>query len=71
MSESNIIQFNNIVSAEIPCEKVLQGAIAANLDAVLVIGWDENGEMYSASSMGDVGELLLLIEKYKKELLDV
>ena len=51
----------------IPVERVLDGA--RDLQEVLVIGWDKDGELYGASSTGEVGELLELIERFKFKLL--
>jgi hypothetical protein len=69
MSESNIILFHGDTTLDIPCERVLQGAQEAKLKTVLVIGWDENDEMYAACSSGDNRETMWLLKKFEKELL--
>lgn len=69
MSEGNVIHFGGVTSLDIPCEKILQGALARKLDTVLVLGWTEAGEMYASCSSGDIPEVLFLLEKFKMELL--
>lgn len=50
---------------------VLQSAIDAGLDKVIVIGYDKDGDEYWASSIADGGECLWIIERFKKALLEV
>lgn len=48
-----IIQFTNDdvnSGTQIPVNGVIDGARDANLQSVLIIGWDENNELYVASS---------------------
>ncbi len=51
----------------VPVDKVLDGA--RDLEEVLVIGWDKDGDIGAGSSTGDVAELLHLIERFKFKLL--
>lgn len=54
---------------ELTPERVLSSAAEAGLSSVLVLGWDKNGELYAAGSAGDDANTLLLVEKFKHELL--
>lgn len=56
-------------SVDIPPADILSGALAANLDSVMVIGWDGGGDLYVASSTGDAAELILLLELAKRATL--
>ena len=71
MSESNVIQFHGNTTLDIPCDRVLQGAQEAKLKTVLVIGWDENDQMYSACSTGDNRETLWLLKRFETGLLKI
>lgn len=56
-----------ITTLDIPADQILESA-AGKLAGVVVIGWDEEGELYFASSYGARGETLWLLEKAKREL---
>ncbi len=53
---------------EIPTADVLDGA--KHLKSVLVIGYDENGDAYYASTHGDDELLVYMIEKFKHRILN-
>lgn len=53
---------------DIPVEKVCDGAKAECIK-VLIIGKRADGSPYFASSTGDAGEILLMIERFKIKLL--
>lgn len=65
----NLVYFDGITRLDMPPEKVLQSALDANLEGVVVVGWQE-GEFYAASSIADGGEVVWLLEKLKQHLLD-
>ena len=70
MAEDNVIPINCGTTLDIPVEKVLNGALKAELDVVILVGSTSEGELYFASSSGDETKVLWLIEKAKKDLLD-
>ena len=65
----NVIQGNFITTLDVPVEKVLGAALKDELEQVVIIGVDSDGEIYLASSKGPESTLWLL-ELGKKELLD-
>lgn len=65
---SNVAKFNGTTLADIPSEQVLAAASSKGLDEVLILGWDKDGQPYFASSTGDIGVALHLIEKFKQEV---
>jgi len=65
----NLVYFDGITRLDMPPEKVLHAALDADMEGVVVIGWQE-GEFYAASSIADGGEVLWLLEKLKQHLLD-
>ena len=67
---SNVIPLGNVTRLDIPAETILEAA-KGNLDSVVLMGYDKDGELYFASSIADGGDALWLIEKLKQQLLDV
>ena len=44
-------------------------AIEAELDTVVLLGWDKDGNEYMASSTGDGGDVMWLLERCKHRML--
>ena len=68
---ATIIPFGGLTQLNIPTDEVLESVKGRCSDGVVVIGYDDNGELYFASSMADGGEVLWLLEMAKKALLDI
>lgn len=69
MSEkSNIIELGGTTKGSISPNKVIQAAQEACKMAV-IIGYDNDGEFYFASTSADAREVLWLLEKAKKQIL--
>jgi hypothetical protein len=66
----NIIPLNNITKLDIPFERVLEQA-KTNLEHGVIIGWDNDGNLYVASSIADGGEVNWLLDKAKQALLNI
>ena len=66
-----VIEANIITKLDISVERVLRKAQEAELSGVVVIGWDKDGELYTASSMADGGDMLWMLEMTKKKLLEI
>jgi len=65
----NIRELRCITTLDIePC-KVLHAALNARLDKVVIIGITVDGEAYHAGSTGNIGDILLMLEKFKIVLL--
>jgi len=67
---TNVIDLPVITTLDIPSDRLLEKAIG-KVDDVLILGWDEDGELYFASSKGDGGHCLWLMELAKKKLLEI
>lgn len=67
----NVVPFNGMTRLDVPAERILQKAIEAGLDKVVVMGWDSDGDLYTASSMADGGEVLWVMELTKRRLMDI
>lgn len=68
---AEIIELDNITSLDIPVERVLRKADEADLQSVVVIGYDQNGDEYFASSVAGGPEILWALERAKLRLLRV
>lgn len=49
----------------LPPERVLEGAIKADLEDVLIVGKDKDGKLYVACSQSAYAEVILLLERAK------
>jgi hypothetical protein len=69
MSADNVVPFPGSTTLPVPARQTLESAIDADLDEVLVIGWQGN-DLYFAGNTSDTREILWLLEKAKKWLLE-
>ena len=60
-----------ITTLDIDVERVLQAAIDAKMQRVLIVGLDADGEPYFASSYADGGTALWDMEKAKRALMEI
>ena len=57
---------------DIPADRVLDNAkLDPSLDTVVVIGKDQDGHLYFASSTGDLGEVFLLFKRAEQHCIEV
>lgn len=68
---AEVVNFTGITSLDLPPDRVLESALAAKLDAVVLIGWDKDGEFYFASSYANGPETLWLLEGAKAKLIKI
>jgi hypothetical protein len=65
----NVIKFFGETCDEIDPDKILDGALQTKLSVAIVIGLTEDDQTYFASSTGDIGENLFLVELFKQSLM--
>ncbi len=68
---ADVVDLDVVTRLDIPAERVLRKALEADMQSVVVIGYDSDGEEYFASSLSDGGDALWLIERCKLKLLSV
>lgn len=66
---ARVIPLGLVTRLDLPVERVLEEAKAQMRDVVLM-GWNNDGELYFASTFSDGGEVMWLLELCKKRLLD-
>ena len=67
---TNVVRFTGISKLDMPADHVLESALG-KLEGVVVLGYDKDGQEYFASSYADGGDMLWLLERAKKALLEV
>jgi len=67
----NVIPLGNITRLNLPPDRVLDAAKGSCSGGVVVLGWDDDGSFYFASSIADGGDVVWLMEMAKKKLLEV
>lgn len=67
---AKILPFNGVTRLDLPVDRVLEQA-KSHLDGVVILGYEEDGSMYFASTFADGGQVLWLLEKCKEALMSV
>jgi hypothetical protein len=68
---SNVHTLNMVTRLDLPVERILDGATKAKLESVVVMGYRDDGTEYFASSYADGGDVLWLMERCKRKLMDI
>lgn len=63
-----VIPLNNVTRLDLPADRILSAAMG-QLDSVLIMGCQPDGEYYFASSVADGGTVLWMMEKLKLKLM--
>lgn len=63
-----VIPLNNVTRLDLPIDRVLDAA-KGELTGCVIIGYDNEGCEYFASTYADGGEVLWLLERCKKALI--
>lgn len=67
---SNVVILPVITRLDGPADRAIEAAASANLETVVVIGWDADGDFYFASNKADGGDVLWLLELAKRKLFE-
>lgn len=65
-----IIELGGVTKLDIPADRVLEKAIGT-MEGVVLVGYDKNGVLYTASSYADGGQVLWLLEACKNRLMGI
>lgn len=68
---SKVILFTGITKLDLPPDRILENNIGKDLESIVIMGYDKDGEEFFASSIADGGTVLWLIERCKLRLLNV
>ena len=71
MSESNVVILPVTTTLDLTPERVLTGAINADLEVALVVGVEKSGAIYLAGTTGYKPDVLWHLEQAKKLILSM
>jgi len=69
MPDDNIHILDVQTKLPLPVNRILDGARNAELSTAIVVGYTEDGEEYFASSTGDIGTIIVLLERMRLGIL--
>jgi hypothetical protein len=65
----NVVVLGGITTLPIPVERILDAPEARALESIVLVGLNEDGELYLAFSDSDVPQILWLFERAKNMLM--
>lgn len=65
----SVVTFRGITKLDLPPDRILEDAIG-KLEGVVILGYTKEGDEFFASSYADGGNVLWLLERLKKQLLE-
>lgn len=65
----NVVTFRGITKLDLPPDRILEDALG-KLEGVVILGYTKEGDEFFASSYADGGNVLWLLERLKKQLLE-
>jgi hypothetical protein len=71
MASDNVVILPVVTSLSLPPERILNAALEADLDTVLVLGYDKAGNFYFAGSEASGPENVWLCEMGKHKLIQI
>lgn len=66
---AQVIRWQGVTKHDLPVDRILEAAAAAELRCVVVMGYAPDGSEYFASSIADGADVLWLAERLKLKLL--
>lgn len=68
---AEVVTLNCVTRHDIPVERIIDSAASVSLTSVVILGFTEDGQEYFAASSPDGPEVLWLLERCKRELLNI
>ena len=65
-----IIPIGGVTKLDLPVDRILENA-KGQMEGIVLIGFDNDGELYAASSYADGGTIMWLLEMCKQKMLDL
>lgn len=67
----NVVNFSGITKLDMPADRILEAAKGTLDGGVILIGYDNDGDEYFASSIANGPDVLWLLERMKIKLLGI
>jgi hypothetical protein len=64
-----VVTFTGVTKLDLPPDRILADAVG-KLEGVVILGYTKEGDEFFASSYADGGNVLWLLERLKKQLLE-
>lgn len=68
---SNVVELPVITKLDIPVERILNNALDADLERVVIVAETKEGSRYFASSVADGGTVMWMMELAKAGLIEI
>lgn len=65
----DVVTFRGITKLDLPPDRILDDAVG-KLEGVVILGYTKEGDEFFASSYADGGNVLWLLERLKRQLLE-
>ncbi len=65
----DVVTLDVVTRLDVPAERVLQAALDAGLESVVIAGYSAEGNEYFVSSIADGGDVIWMLERFKLALL--
>jgi hypothetical protein len=59
----DVVILSTTTKTDMPLDRILDAALAAELSRCMVMGYDKDGQFYMASQSAEAGEMLILLER--------
>lgn len=69
--DNNVVILGGITRLDVPVERIIDAAKAEDLDNIVILGYDKEGNEYFASSIASGPDVVWLFERAKKKLMDI
>jgi len=63
-----VIPIGGVTKLDLPADRILESA-KGKMEGVVIIGFDKDGDVYSASSYADGGTVMWLLEACKTKMM--
>tara|TARA_R110000868_G_scaffold218849_1_gene469662 strand:+ start:3216 stop:3446 length:231 start_codon:yes stop_codon:yes gene_type:complete len=71
-TSDNVVRLRGLITKlDLPVAQILDGAAEHDLQSIVLMGYRQDGTEYFASTIADGGEVLWLMERLKKRLLEI
>lgn len=71
MTDDNVVLWRGLTKLDLPADRVLKAVPIDEMESIIILGYHKDGSEYFASSLADGGDMIWLLERLKKQLLEM
>lgn len=68
--DNKVVRLDTITTLDLPARQVLEEALKEEFDDVVIIGKLEDGDAYYSTNRVNVGDVLLMLERFKLAIIE-